>query len=424
MQTIADRVREILPEAIEHVSSGGKMKFGIRSLWYAVIERFRKKWPGDKFYEYNSFTQDFLRAYEKEHGKIPGLIRGPRGMSCSVDAGGFRVEEVVKPEIHVYQGIGNKILVVEKLELYEVMKENNFDKRLDCILLSTQGFTTEAGREALLQIEEAGLPVCILHDWDVNGVLIKETLTKPTKRLDTEINPGNLVDVGLNYDVVKSLMETRGLTPEPMTLSSQDLSKLEGMLERGEISQEEYEFLQSGRIELNALTPLELLEWLEKRLEELDLWKTVPEQDELDETMKDQMISDLDGTKRKLVDELREIVEDELGLTKLWDALYIIRDKLESRLDAEISDRMKDMEYPTKDLDEFKEEMRQNMEKYWKALAEEIAESMAGDLADPVVEKVEEQQDDIVNEGMGDPDVEEAKSEFAGEVRTWLQNQD
>jgi len=399
------------------------MKFGIRSLWYAVIERFHKKWPGEKFYQYNSFTQDFLRAYEKEHGKIPGLIRGPRGMSCGVDADGFRVEDIVKPEVRVYQGIGNKILVVEKLELYEVMKENNFDKRLDCILMSTQGFTTEAGREALLQIEEAGLRVCLLHDYDVNGVLIMETLTKPTKRLETELDPNNLVDVGLNYDVVSELMESRGLTPEPVNLAQQDLSKLEGMLERGEISQEEYDFLEGGRVELNALTPAELLEWLEKRLEELDLWKTVPEQEELDETMKDEMISELEDTRKDLVWDLRRSVEDELGLTKIWDALYAIRDKIESRLDAEISERMEDVEYPTKDVDEFKEELRENMEKYWKALAEEIAGELVEDIKEPVKEKVEEEEDDIVNEGLGDPDVNNAKDVFAGEVKTWLQEQ-
>jgi len=90
MQTIADRVREILPphpkerplllvllkmlEAIERVSSGGTMKFSMRNLFYAVIEIFHKKFPGEKFYEYNSFTQDFLRTYEKQHGKMEKRI--------------------------------------------------------------------------------------------------------------------------------------------------------------------------------------------------------------------------------------------------------------------------------------------------------------------------------------------------------------
>ncbi len=71
-------------------------------------------------------------------------------------------------------------------------------------------------------------------------------------------------------------------------MGKEDLGKLKGILGRGEITEEDYEFLLRGRIELNALTPTELLEWLEKRLEELDLWKTVPEQEELDGCMKEQ----------------------------------------------------------------------------------------------------------------------------------------
>jgi len=421
MQTIADRVREILPEAIQRVSSGGTMKFTIRNLFYAVIELYHKRWPGEKFYLYNSFTQDFMRSYEKQQGKIPGILREARGKYAVPDAYGSRYGGDVKTDFIMARGIGNKIIVVEKSGIFEMMLANNFDKRLDCILMSTMGFTIEAGRDALLEVQSGGLPVCVLHDYDVNGLLIRETLTKPTKRLDSELNTEQFVDVGLNYDVVSELMESRGLTPEPMTLSKQDLSKLEGMLERGEISQEEYDFLESGRIELNALTPLELLEWLEKHLEELDLWKTVPEQDELNETMKEEMISELDSTKSQLVDNLRRSVEDELGLTKIWDALHVIRDKIESRLDAEISDRMRDLDYPTKDVDDFKEELREDMEKYWKALAEEIASELSEDLAEPVKEKVEEDEDEIVAEGKEDAEVEEAKDAFTGEVKTWLQ---
>jgi len=423
MQTIADRVREILPEAIERVSSGGKMKFTIRNLFYAVIELYHKRWLGEKFYLYNSFTQDFMRSYEKQQGKIPGILREARGKYAAPDAYGYRSGGDVKTDFYMAKGIGNKIIVVEKSGIFEMMLANNFDKRLDCILMSTMGFTIEAGRDALLDVQSGGLPVCVLHDYDVNGLLIRETLTKPTKRLDSELSTEQFVDVGLNYDVISELMESRGLTPEPMTLSKQDLSKLEGMLERGEISQEEHDFLESSRIELNALTPLELLEWLEKRLEELDLWKTVPDQDELDETMKDEMISELDNTKRSLVEDLRKDVEDELGLSKIWDALWTIRDRIEKRLDSEISKRMEDLDYPTKDVDEFKEELRENMEKYWKALAEEIAGELVEDVKEPVKEKVEEEEDDIVNEGLGDPEVEDAKDAFAGEVKTWLQQE-
>ncbi len=164
--------------------------------------------------------------------------------------------------------------------------------------------------------------------------------------------------------------------PEPVTLGKEDLGKLKGILGRGEITEEDYEFLLRGRIELNALTPTELLEWLEKRLEELDLWKTVPEQEELDGCMKEQMDSNLEYTRKSLVGELTEAFEDKLGLSKIQDALGRIRGTIEEKIDAEISRHMEDIEYPTKNVEEFNKLLREDMENYWAVLAEEIATLM------------------------------------------------
>jgi len=367
VETIADRVREILQEAVERVSNGGTMKFDIRSLFYAVREIYLKRWSGEKFYEYNSFTQDFMRTYEKQHGKIRGLVRGPRGKYCSPDEYGWRTESDVKPDLYLMRGIGNKIIVVEKMGLFEQMLANNFDKRLDCILMTTQGFTSEAGREALIQVQEWGLPVCVLHDYDINGVLIKETLTRPTKRLDTEIDPEILVDVGLNWEVVNRLMTERGLTPEPVTLSKQDESKLAGMVERDEISQDEYNFLYDGRVELNALTPRELLDWLEQRLEALDLWKTVPTQEQLDELIKRSYV-------QKLAENLLSDVKERIGFYDVEELFS----KLAEKITEKVRERLEDEEPPEPPtVEEFKDILRKRMEDYWTQIAQSIARAKA-----------------------------------------------
>jgi len=403
MVTIADCVREILPEAIERVSAGGKMKFDIRSLYYAVRELFLKRWPDMKFYEYNSFTQDFMRSYEKAEGKVKGMVRGPRGKYAAPDEYGFRSEDDVKPDLYLMRGCGNKIIVVEKLGLYEQMKENDFDKRLDCIIMTTQGFTSEAGREALLEVERWGLPVCVLHDYDVNGVLIKETLTKPTKRLDTAVNPDILVDVGLSWEVVNRLMDVRGLTPEPVSLARQDSSKLEGMLERGEITEDEHEFLTTSRVELNALTPLELLEWLEDRLEKLDLWKTVPTDEELQRRLKGEFIA-------KLASNMMDTVKEGVG----YDVVYDLLSRVEQRIRDRVEKELEGEELPeTWGVEEFKEKMRQNMTQFWTRVAASLAakmtdnvdtESKAEDVADKLEEIREhlEQIEKLLNDIVGD----------------------
>jgi len=391
VETIADRVREILSEAVEHVSNGGTMKFDIRSLFYAVREIYLKRWSGEKFYEYNSFTQDFMRSYEKQHGKIKGLVRGPRGKYCVPDEYGWRTESDVKPDLYLMRGIGNKIIVVEKMGLFEQMLANNFDKRLDCILMTTQGFTSEAGREALLQVQEWGLPVCVLHDFDVNGILIKETLTKPTKRLDTEIDPEILVDVGLNWEVVGRLREERDLTPEPVSLSTQDKSKLLGMLQRREIERDEAEFLMYGRVELNALTPRELLDWLEQRLEALDLWKTVPTQEQLDELIKRSYV-------QKLAENLLSDVKERIGFYDVEELFS----KLAEKITEKVRERLEDEEPPEPPtVEEFKDILRKRMEDYWTQIAQSIARAKADkfpktdEKVDEIASKLEEIADKL-----------------------------
>ena len=383
--TIANRVKRILDEAVQRVSDGGKMKFDIRSLFYAVREIFLKRWPGEKFYLYNSFTQDFMRSYERQNGKLEGMVRGPRGKYVAPDETGWRSEDDVKPGVWISRGIGNKILVVEKLGLYEQMKANEFDKRLDCIIMTTQGFTTEAGRDALNQVEEWKIPICVLHDYDVNGILIKQTLVRPTKRLDTAVNPEILVDVGLNLEVIKALREHRDLTPEPVDLGKQDLAKLEGLLNRGDITEDEYEFLRAGRVELNALTPLELLKWLEERLESLGLWKTVPTPDNLEGCLKRAFIE-------KLASEMAWTVKDLTGYDEVYDLLSKVEDHIRER----IKDELEDEELPESwTVEEFKDKMRDNMTDYWTQVARGIAEHMtkkvdAEDRAEEIASRLEE----------------------------------
>jgi len=389
--SIADRVRAILPEAVQRVSNGGKMKFDIRSLYYAVREIYLKRWPGEKFYKYNSFTQDFMRSHERRHGKIPNMVRGPRGSYAAPDEYGWRTQEPVKPGMWLYRGVGNKVLVVEKMGLYEQMVANDFDRRLDAIIMTTQGFTTEAGRLALIQAQDWGLPIVILHDYDINGVLIKETLARPTKRIKQHVDPTKLVDAGINWQVVEELMEARGLTPEPVKLGKEDRAKLEGLLERGDITPQEYEFLRVGRVELNALTPMELMKWLEARLEELGLWKTTPTQEQLDQRLRAEYV-------RCMTETLTKEVKDQVGLNRLLELIQYIENGIARRVEQVL----KEEELPTRwEVEEFVEEMRKNVKLHWAKLADRLAR----DMAEEEEEMVEEHAEEIVKDMA---DIEEA----------------
>jgi len=496
--TIAQLVREILPDAIEQVSDGGRNVFSARSLFYAVRQLFltrfyvcpecggeprlheppdifsclscgvvfewtelRPKYPNLRFYKsYNSFTQDFLRSYEMKHGKIPNLYREERGEYTYPDEEGYSEKVIIggRERTRFIAGCGNKIIVVEKSGIYGTLVENDFHKRLDAVILSTEGFSIEQARLLLKVAEERDYPVCVLHDFDINGILIKETLVRPTKRLPIKLE--KVIDLGLNWEIVNRLMRERGLIPEPVELRLADIAKLEGMLERGEIAEEEYRFLigrtnerydawRRGervgskevlavgfRVEIQALRPSELIEWLEGRLRELDLWKTIPSEDELVEyltkIMKNEMYWFIDHLEDKLSDLISDItdeVERLLGLDVIWDALYSMRKSIKSKVEEMVKDEVSvpshdEIDYPEMDLDEFVELLEEEADKFWKKVASSKAKELVEDVKKEIREEFEENIEEVDEEEVAedvkeDEEIQDKLREFREVLLEW-----
>jgi len=383
---IGNRVKEILAEAIDRVSSGGTMKFDLRSLFYAVRELYLKRFVGKPFYKdesrYQNFS-DFIRRYERDVGKIPGLVRGPRGRYMAPEYDG-EIDSQVREGVELDIGSANKVLFVEKEGLAEMMIANKFHHRLDCAIIQTQGFSTEMGRAMIIQAEGQGHTVCVLHDFDLSGVMIRECLTRPTNRVDIHLAK-EPVDIGLNWEIVDEMVKAGRITPEPVNLVDRcgEPAKLDDLLARGEITQGAHDFLQTGRVELNALGPAGLLEWLEKRLEELGLWKTVPEdQGELDAWVRKAAERGLEEVKKELSQEIFSDVLNSLGLIDVWNFLMELVKQIDMSSDVNMGLVLTDIKVP--DLEDFVDTMRANMEKYWTDLAEGIGQDEAERLGDEV----------------------------------------
>ena len=247
--------------------------------------------------------------------------------------------------------------------------ENRFPERFDINIICLQGFSTEAGRKILKSLEDSGFKVYVLHDYDINGVLIHETLTRPTKR--REIFVSRVVDLGFNWNDVQEFMK-RGIIPEPVRLSKQDSSKLDGMLDRGSITPEEYDFLKNYRVELNALTPLEFLEWLKNKFEKLGIWKVIPSEKELANSV-------MNIAKLKVEEELRE----KFSLNELRD-VYI-------ELGGLISDFLQkedDLFRVDVDLQEFIELLKQNELLFWTLTAHYYAENKLDGKKDEIIQEL------------------------------------
>jgi hypothetical protein len=73
-----------------------------------------------------------------------------------------------------------------------------------------------------------------------------------------------------------------GLESENVGLGNVDLAKLRDRLERNGATEEEIEFLLSGRrVELNAMTSAEFVAFVERKLEENGVCKVVPDKQRL-----------------------------------------------------------------------------------------------------------------------------------------------
>jgi hypothetical protein len=428
-ESIYSRVLEIIDDAIERVSEGVDF-FTVRSLFYAVRLIYLTSFPNVKFYkQYNSFTQDFLPKYEKTYGRIEGLVREPRGNIASVDEWAKRESKQIMTGLYlqgVEEGIdydlvgcGNKIIAVEKAGLWRAMVENRFDLKLDAILMNTGGFSTEAGREVLVEAHQTGLPVCILHDYDINGVLIYTTLTKPTQRRDSYVP--NVIDLGLNWEVVSDLIERGDIIPEPVpTLRKQDQAKLEGLVDRGRISYEEYDFLRENRVELNALTPFELMNWLEKVLEEKRLWKTIPNQEELDDHLLDVIDGNFEDLREQIEERIFSQIWRELRLSELGSLLYAFRQLIESELKHKIETRWGEAIYDGYDLNKFVGRLREDMFQFWRRLADKVGGEISSSQMDSVAEQFSQERDEISEEVKDEEVISNYMKDFIEEVNNWI----
>jgi hypothetical protein len=104
--------------------------------------------------------------------------------------------------------------------------------------------------------------VLVLHDFDLYGFSIFGTLFTDTRRY-TFTSEVPVVDLGLRLEDVEKLEE---LDPEPYEPQGWE-ARVETLIRHG-ATQEEIEFLETHRVELNALTAPEFVEFLESKLAE------------------------------------------------------------------------------------------------------------------------------------------------------------
>jgi hypothetical protein len=266
-------VLDNLDTVIVAVSGNREFRFNPRQLFYPLRPIVMNKTGKElKIPNFNNIITD----YESEHGEIPGMYREPRGSIYhphrreTITLGTLMVEKYERP-VWTF----NKLMYIEKEGFSEALKEANWAERHDCMLMSSKGFSTRAARDLVDKLAKHGEPVDIFcaHDADGSGGIIYQTFQEATKArgarkirvVNLGLEPWEAVAMGLEIEDVE---EGDRRNPVANYVLARKDTAPNG--ERWE------DWLQTHRIELNAMTTPQFIEWLDGKMVEHGGGKLVP----------------------------------------------------------------------------------------------------------------------------------------------------
>ena len=262
-------VLEHLDAVIANVRGEELYRFNQRQLLYAlrpiVMNELGEELTRGNF---NAIITDF----ENENGEIEGMYREPRGSIYhphrqeTITLGDLMVADYERPA-WTY----NKVVYIEKEGFNEALKDNRWAERHDCMLMWSKGYTTRAARDLVDKIAEHDEPCTIfcVHDADAHGTTIYETFQEETRargaRKITIVNlglePWEAREMGLGVEVVDEKDRSKGVAEYVLEREDGDCWK---------------EWLQTHRVELNAMTTPAFIAWLDRKMAEHGDGKLIP----------------------------------------------------------------------------------------------------------------------------------------------------
>jgi hypothetical protein len=197
------------------------------------------------------------------------------------------------------------ILFLEKEGFDQILRAARIARRYDVGVMSTKGLSVTAARHLVDHIcGHYGIPLLVLHDFDKSGFSILGTLSNSNRRYEFE-NEIEVIDLGLRrVDVEAFGLEDR----YEDTHDKGDEESRRCNLRYNGATEEEAEILLDQRIELNSLASDELVDFIERKLQQNGIKKIVPGKHRLSETY--QLFAR--GTRiQKIIDEALESLDDE-----------------------------------------------------------------------------------------------------------------
>jgi hypothetical protein len=168
---------------------------------------------------------------------------------------------------------------IEKEGFDPLLQQARIAERFDIAIMSTKGMSVTAARMLLDRLAPKIDRLFVLHDFDISGFSIAGTLTADGRRYIYD-NAVDMVDLGLRLPDVLAM----DLQLEPVMIEGGLDARAETLRDHG-ASEAEIAFLlgtdgaQPRRVELNAMTSRQFVDFLDRKLAEAGVEKVVPEAD-------------------------------------------------------------------------------------------------------------------------------------------------
>ena len=294
--TIKEAAFRVMQEAYLKASDGGRLPTRPRQIMYAarpqILALTDKQVLDDRY-----FTQTLLPDYVRLHPSQCwdwDIVWDARGHFTEPHTGhetplgtlevrtylGLRAQaaDVVTVDRGVlYPTNGpehrfSAVLFIEKEGFSPLFTAERLAERYDLAIMSTKGMSVTAARMLLDRLCHRGVElILVLHDFDVSGFSIFGTLGVSNRRYRFT-NDVPVVDIGLRLADIEKM----GLESEPTDVSGNWRKREQTLLRHG-ATPEEIAFLEESRVELNAMTSRQLLDFVQGKLDEHRVEKLVPE---------------------------------------------------------------------------------------------------------------------------------------------------
>ena len=314
-----DVAHRILPDAYEHASGNRRYTVSKRQMYYASREHFFRETGRRITAAY--FSSTILVQYMNRHLSETAswkITADPRGKltiantahNVSIPCGTIAIdkhlidaarpidplEEPPTVPIEWPSLAGGKryqaVLYIEKEGFEPVLNEAKIAERFDLAILSCKGQSVVAARKFADHVCRCagGVPLLIVHDFDKSGFEIGKCLTEVSEWAEERDrvvyrfkNQVNSIDLGLRLS-----------DAEKYNLGSEDHEfngKPDWNLNHKFCTDDEEAFLRSDRrVELNAFTSPQLIEWLESKLTEHLPKRLVPDDNTLEDAYRRAMV--------------------------------------------------------------------------------------------------------------------------------------